>query len=82
MLLDEATSALDAALEAEILSALLDEWREKAVVSITHRLQTVALYDYVYLMEGGVIVEHGSAQDYVFDPAQDALVRRSMGEER
>jgi len=71
---DEAVSALDASVKAGVLRLLVDLQRDLGVgyVFITHDLPVVKkVADYVYVMRGGRIVEHGP-KDRIFDaPTHD-----------
>ncbi|WP_337236920.1 ATP-binding cassette domain-containing protein, partial [Salmonella enterica] len=49
LLLDEATSALDYESEAEILANLPLICKNRTVISIAHRLNTLANSDYIYV---------------------------------
>lgn len=60
LLLDEVTSALDAITEAEINQNLLECRAFTTLAMATHRLQIAASLDYIYVLEHGEIVEHGS----------------------
>ena len=60
LLLDEATSALDTETEREIREALTNasEWR--SVLTIAHRISTIADADRIIVLENGSIVEIGT----------------------
>jgi ATP-binding cassette subfamily B protein len=57
---DEATSALDPYSEMLIMERITDEFPDKTLIIIAHRLNTVRLADKVVVMEGGEIVESGT----------------------
>ena len=59
LLLDEATSALDSDTEAEIKDALARAGQGRTVITIAHRLSTVAEADQIIVLDQGVIVERG-----------------------
>lgn len=60
MILDEATSTVDPATEATILKASERATHHRTAVVIAHRLATAARADYIYVISGGRIVEHGT----------------------
>jgi subfamily B ATP-binding cassette protein MsbA len=60
LVLDEATSALDNESEAEILKIIESEAKQKIVIAIAHRLQSVADFDELLLFSAGKIVARGS----------------------
>ena len=60
LLLDEATSALDTDTEQEIKDALRDAGRGRTVLTIAHRLSTVAEADRIVVLEAGEVVEQGT----------------------
>ncbi len=60
LLLDEATSALDTDTEQEIKDALRRAGRGRTVLTIAHRLSTVAEADKIVVLEAGVVVEQGT----------------------
>ncbi|MFU8881816.1 MAG: ABCB family ABC transporter ATP-binding protein/permease [Rhodobacterales bacterium] len=63
LLLDEATSALDTETEQEIQGALARAAEGRTVLTIAHRLSTVADADRIIVLEDGVIVEEGTHAD-------------------
>ncbi len=63
LLLDEATSALDAETEAALLATLERIGKERTVISVTHRLQSVVTADMVIVMEKGKLREFGRHDD-------------------
>ena len=60
LLLDEATSALDTETEQGIQSALARAGEGRTVLTIAHRLSTVADADKIIVLEAGEIVESGT----------------------
>ena len=60
IILDEATSALDAENEHEILSAIDALTRNKTVIMIAHRIQTVQKADHIIALDQGRIVQEGT----------------------
>lgn len=60
LILDEATSALDYGSEAQILANLPMICRNRTVISIAHRLNTLAHSDYIYVIDKGRVLEEGT----------------------
>lgn len=62
LLLDEATSAVDAATEQDISERLIKFSRENSafMISVTHRLRWLSLYDEVWFVEDGKVELKGS----------------------
>ncbi|MCA0872346.1 ABC transporter ATP-binding protein/permease [Seohaeicola saemankumensis] len=63
LLLDEATSALDTDTEQEIKGALARAGQGRTVITIAHRLSTVAEADQIIVLEAGEIIERGTHDD-------------------
>ncbi len=59
-ILDEAASALDQATEAAINKTLKKVSQGRTVISVTHRLASVADSDMIYVLNHGSLVEHGT----------------------
>lgn len=60
LVLDDVTSALDAQTEREIVSSLYRELREKTVIVISQRVNTVRLADRIVVMDDGRICGEGT----------------------
>jgi subfamily B ATP-binding cassette protein MsbA len=63
LIFDEATSALDTKSEQIVQKALDEVARGRTVISIAHRLSTVADSDIIFVLEEGRIVEQGTHDD-------------------
>jgi ATP-binding cassette subfamily C protein CydD len=60
LLLDEATANLDPVTEAQVVEAMHALMRDRTVLVIAHRLQTVQNADYIVVLDGGRAVEMGT----------------------
>lgn len=63
VLFDEPTSNIDPRTETVIFQRLFERLDGKCIVSSLHRLHLVRLFDYVYVMKQGRIVEQGTFTD-------------------
>jgi ATP-binding cassette subfamily B protein len=63
LLLDEATSALDSQTERDIQDSLREMSRGRSVITIAHRLSTVADADQIVVLDSGHIVERGTHEE-------------------
>ncbi len=63
VLLDEATASLDPENELHVQGAISDLVRNKTVVVIAHRLNTIAKADKIVVIDGGRVVEEGRHED-------------------
>ena len=60
IVLDEPTSSLDPLAEAELFQKFREIIRGKSAILISHRFSTVQMADYIYVMDSGRIIEHGT----------------------
>jgi len=59
LILDEATSALDTKTEKLIYESLEENFPDKTIVAVAHRVKTLENTDKIYVFKGGKIVEKG-----------------------
>lgn len=60
MILDEPTSAIDAKAERTIFNRLLSSDNQSTMVIVSHRFSTVRKADYIYVIDGGHVIEQGT----------------------
>ncbi|KAI8923360.1 P-loop containing nucleoside triphosphate hydrolase protein [Entophlyctis helioformis] len=77
ILLDEATASVDAETDTRIQQTIRSEFAGSTVITIAHRLRTIADFDRVLVLDGGRLVQFGSPSTLVRQPG----VFRSMCEE-
>ena len=65
LILDEATSALDTESERLVQEALDRLTSTRTTITIAHRLSTIKNANEIYVMQDGVIVEHGKHADLI-----------------
>ncbi len=63
VLLDEPTSNVDPGTEMLVFTRLLELLKDRAVVASLHRLHLLRLFDYVYVMKEGRVVEEGRFEE-------------------
>ena len=76
LLMDEAYSALDPLIRVDMQTVLLDLQKElkKTVVFITHDLdEALRLGDKIAILRDGLVVQQGTGQEIVLNPADDYI---------
>jgi ATP-binding cassette subfamily B protein len=63
LIMDEATSALDAESEAAINEAMPNICKDRTVIIIAHRLNTIKNCDKIYVVNEGEIIEEGTHKE-------------------
>lgn len=63
VLLDEPTSSVDFRNETHIYENIFSAFKDKAIISSIHRLHLLPLFDTIYLLEGGKIIDSGTFQE-------------------
>ena len=70
LVLDEATSNLDKATEVIIQKIIEEEFKENTVITVAHRLETVAGADEILLLEKGEVIKQGPPSEVLdFGPS-------------
>jgi ATP-binding cassette subfamily B protein len=65
LILDEPTSTIDAIAESKIFNDLFEEERNRTIIIISHRFNTVKKADRIIVLDHGEIVEEGSHDELV-----------------
>jgi ATP-binding cassette subfamily B protein len=65
MILDEPSSALDPEFEFALFENFRDRLGDRGALLISHRLSTVCMADYTYVLDNGVVVEHGTHKELI-----------------
>ncbi|KAJ3267999.1 hypothetical protein HDV01_003608 [Terramyces sp. JEL0728] len=60
LVLDEATSSVDSAADQLVQNVLKTQFRESTIISVAHRLGTIADFDKVIILDSGVLKEFDS----------------------
>lgn len=65
IIMDEPTSAMDPRTEFELFENFRAKIGHRAALLISHRLSTVRMADYTYVLDKGRIIEHGTHDDLI-----------------
>ncbi|QVL50044.1 MAG: ABC transporter ATP-binding protein [Thiocapsa sp.] len=65
VILDEPTSALDPNAEFELFRDFRSRIEGRAALIISHRLSTIRMADIIYVLDGGMIREHGTHDELI-----------------
>jgi ATP-binding cassette subfamily B protein len=68
LLLDEATSALDELSQKRIVELIKTEYRNKIVISISHRLSTIKYSHRIFVFDRGALVQQGTYAELAGQP--------------
>ena len=68
LILDEATSGLDVLTEKQVIDNLL-ALKDKTIIFVAHRLSIAERTDRIVVIDNGLVVETGSHQDLMSNPA-------------
>ncbi len=60
LILDEPTSAIDAKSEQQIMEEIFAHYQDQLLITVSHRLSTVARADRIIVLKNGKVVEDGS----------------------
>lgn len=77
VILDEATSALDPENEQDILDAIQELTKNKTVIMIAHRMNTLQAANHIIALENGTIKQEGTPEQLL---KEDGIYKRFMQE--
>lgn len=63
IILDEATSAMDNITEKNVMENIVEQLKNKTLIIIAHRLETIKDVDTIYVLSDGIIQEQSKYQD-------------------
>ena len=63
VILDEATSAMDNLTEENVMKSVMQKMKDKTVIAIAHRLNSIAGFDRIILFKEGRIVGQGTFEE-------------------
>ena len=63
IILDEATSAMDNITEKRVIENVIKKLKNKTLIIIAHRLETIKDVDLIYVLSDGIIKEKGTYDD-------------------
>jgi ABC-type multidrug transport system fused ATPase/permease subunit len=63
IVLDEPTAALDPIAEIDVYSTLIDKYKNRTIILVSHRMTATVLADLVIVMSKGEVIEQGSHSD-------------------
>lgn len=65
IILDEATSAMDNITEKEVMKNVITKLKDKTLIIVAHRLETIKDVDQIFVLNDGVICEDGKYKDLI-----------------
>ena len=68
---NQATASVDSVTDAKIQTTIREEFRHCTVLTIAHRLETIADYDMVLVMDQGEVAEVGSPLQLLSEQLED-----------
>lgn len=66
ILMDEPTSSVDSLNEMKIHKNIFERFPDRCIIASIHRLHLLPLFDEVYVLEKGQLVEHGRPKDLMY----------------
>lgn len=82
LLLDDPTAAVDTGTEEEILDGIENARKDRTVLLATHRLATLRHVDWILVLEGGRVVQQGTADELARQEGYYQMLANLQGELR
>jgi len=79
IILDEATANVDVETDAFIQKTIMQKFKDCTILTVAHRLITIANYDRVMVIENGQVVEHNSPYELLVDKIGDDEITKQDG---
>lgn len=72
LILDEATANIDIHTDSIIQSIIKEKFSDCTILTIAHRLNTIADYDKVIVLENGMVLEQGHPYELLVKDPHDS----------
>jgi len=79
IILDEATANVDVETDAFIQKTIMRKFKDCTVLTVAHRLITIANYDKVMVIDNGQVAEHNSPYELLVDRIGDNEITKQNG---
>lgn len=76
LILDEATKSVDPITERDIMKNIVQQWKDRSIIMITHRMETLRFANKIVMLEKGKIIGEGDFDTLI---AENAEFRNLIG---
>ena len=81
VVLDEATSSMTEDMEALVMEAIQEQWKDRTVISVVHRLRYIHSFDKVVVLRDGSVIEFDSPQNLLASATEFRRIYQLEGKE-